>query len=96
MPYVYDSSQYLCENFFRRDEGDADGNRKPSFAAEFQNEVKNIEPSDYALLIDTKELDAAPGGEEQRFGAGAGYGEAAPFKVRYSFVTIDFSKDREK
>lgn len=56
-----------------------------SLAAEFQNEVKNIEPSDYALLLDAKELDAGPGGERNVLEQVRGMTMAAPFKVRYSF-----------
>ena len=56
-----------------------------SLAAEFQTEVKNIEPSDYALLLDTKELDAEPGGEWNALEQVRGMTMAAPFKVRYSF-----------
>lgn len=56
-----------------------------SLAAEFQDEVRNIEPSDYALLIDTKELDAVSGEESSAAEQVRGLTQTAPFKVRYSF-----------
>ena len=56
-----------------------------SLAAEFQNEVRNIEPSDYALLIDMKELDVVPGVEGDVAEQVRGLALTAPFKVRYSF-----------
>ncbi len=56
-----------------------------SLAAEFRNEVKNIEPSDYALLIDTKELNTFSGRESDIEERMRGLAQIAPFKVRYSF-----------
>ena len=61
-----------------------------SFAAEFQNEMKNIEPSDYALLVDTKDLDAEPGGVAEQV---CGMTMAAPFKTSYSFSPVRLADD---
>jgi hypothetical protein len=64
-----------------------------SFAAEFQNEVKNIEPSDYALLIDTQELDIVPGGECGVAERMCGMTMTTPFKACYSFSPIRLADD---
>lgn len=59
-----------------------------SFAAEFQNEMNQIEPSDYALLLDTKELETVQGRQGDVAEQVRGLTMGTPFKASYSFSPV--------
>lgn len=59
-----------------------------SFAAEFRDEVKRIVPSDYALLIDTKELDVASSEGGNVLEQVRNLALDAAFKAQYSFAPV--------
>jgi hypothetical protein len=58
-----------------------------TFAAEFQNKVNTIVPSDYALLVDTRDLPETmrPSGSELLKRSLA---SAVPFKTQYHFSPV--------